>query len=110
MSFSTQVTVSSSLVTLGFGYWSFIKIPAVNFYQKYNDCENEERVSEVYKRRQINESDFEEKQDLIADYESDRYIPLLSLKVLSRPVNLGERTRSLTHLVNIESKKYQVKY
>ncbi len=64
----------------------------------------------MYKCRQINESEDEERQDLPADYENDGYIPLPPLKVSNRPVNLGKGTRSLTHLVSIESKRYQVKY
>ncbi len=64
----------------------------------------------MYKRRQINESKDEERQDLSANYENGRYIPLPPLKILNRPVNLGERTRSLTYLVSIKSKKYQMKY
>ncbi len=64
----------------------------------------------MYKRRQINESEDEERQDLPADYENGGYILLSSLKVSNRPINQGEGTRSLTHLVSIESKRYQVKY
>ncbi len=64
----------------------------------------------MYKRRRINEREDEERQDLPTDYENDGYIPLPPLKVSNRPVNLGEGTRSLTHLVSIESKRYQVKY
>lgn len=60
----------------------------------------------MYKHRHINESEDEDRQDLPADYENDRYIFLPPLKLSNRPVNLGEEMRSLTHLVSIESKKY----
>ncbi len=106
MSFSSQATINSSLVTLRFGYWSFVKAPAVNSCQRYDDSEDEERAPKVYKRRQINESEQEERQDLPADYENGGYIPLPLLKVSNCLVNLGEGTRSLTHLVSIESKRY----
>ncbi len=64
----------------------------------------------MYKRRQMNESEDKEKQDLPAEYKNIRYIPLLFLKVSNHLINLGKETRSLTHLVSIESKRYQVKY
>ncbi len=64
----------------------------------------------MYKRRRINESEDEERQDLLVDYENDGYILLLPLKISNRLVNLGKGTRSLTHLVSIESKRFQVKY
>ncbi len=64
----------------------------------------------MYKRRRINKSEDEERQDLRADYENDGYIPLPPLKVSNRPLNLGKETRSLTYLVSIKSKRYQVKY
>ncbi len=63
----------------------------------------------MYKRRQINENEDEERQDFPSDYENDGYIPLPSLKVSNRPVNLDEGTKSLIYLVSIESKRYQVK-
>ncbi len=106
MSFSSQATVSSTLVTLRFGYWSFVKAPAVNSRWRYDNGEAEERAPKVYKRRRINESEDKERQNLSADYENDGYIPLPPLKVSNRPINLGEGTRSQTHLVNIESKRY----
>ncbi len=64
----------------------------------------------MYKRRQINEREDEERQDLPAGYGNDGYILLPLLKVSNRLVNLGKRTKSLTNLVSIESKKYQIKY
>ena len=64
----------------------------------------------MYKHQQINESGDEERQDLLADYENDRYIPLYFLKVSNCLVNLGKETKSLTHLINIELKKYQIRY
>lgn len=73
--------------------------------------EDKKKAPKVYKRRQINESSNEEKQNLPVDYENDGYIPLPSpFKVSNCLVNLGEGTRNLTYLVSIESKKYQVKY
>ncbi len=110
MSFSSQVTVSSSLVTIRFGYQSFVKAPAVNSRWRYNDSEDQERVPKVYKRRQINESEDEERQDLPVDYENGGCILLPPLKISNCLVNLSEETRSLIYLVSIESKKYQVKY
>ena len=82
----------------------------VNSYWWYNNSENEKKVSKVYKGRQINENEDEKRQNLPADYENDRYIPFFLLKVSNYPVNLDKRTRSLIHLVSIESKKYQMKY
>ena len=70
---------------------------------QYDDSEDKEKVPKVYKRRQINESEDEKKQDLPADYKNDEYILLPALKILNCPVNLRKGTRSL-------SKKYQVKY
>lgn len=64
----------------------------------------------MYKLRQINESEDEERQDLSADYEDDGYISLPLLKVSNRPINLGEKRRNLTYLISIKSKRYQVKY
>ncbi len=64
----------------------------------------------MYKRRQINENEDEKKQDLPADYKNGGYILFPPLKISNCPVNLGEGRRSLTHLVSIESKRYQVKY
>ncbi len=64
----------------------------------------------MYKRWRINKSEDDKRQDLLADYENGRYIPFPPLKVLNRPVNLDDGTKSLTHLVSIESKRYQVKY
>lgn len=58
----------------------------------------------------MNESEDKEKQNLPADDENDGYISFFSLKIINRPVNLGKGMRSLTYLVNIKSKKYQVKY
>ena len=110
MSFSSQAIVSSSLVILRSGYWSFVKAPAVNFCWRYDDSEDEERVSKVYKRRQINESEDEKRQDLPVDYENDGYISIPPLKVSNCLVNLGKRMRSLTYLISIELKRYQVKY
>lgn len=49
-------------------------------------------------------------QDLAADYRNNRYIPLFILKVLNCLMNLDEKLKNLTHLVNIESNKYYVKY
>ena len=82
----------------------------INSCRRYNDSENEKRTSKVYKRWQINEGEDEERQDLPADYESDGYIPFSFFKISNCPVNLGKRTRSLTHRISIKSKKYQVKY
>ncbi len=110
MSFCSQATVSSSLVTLRFGYWLFLKVLAVNSYRQYDDSEDEESAPKVYKRRQINVSRDEERQNLSIDYENNGYIPFLPLKVSNCPINLGEKTRSLTYLVSIELKKYQMKY
>lgn len=56
----------------------------------------------IYNRRQINESEDEERQDLLVDYENDRYILLLPLKVSNRLLNLGEGTKNLVHLVSKE--------
>ncbi len=64
----------------------------------------------MYKYQQINESEDKDKQDLLVDYKKDGHIPLLPLKVSNRLVNLSKGTKSLTHLVSIESKGYQVKY
>ncbi len=64
----------------------------------------------MYKRRQINESEDEERQGLLRDYKNDGYILFPPLKISNYPVNLGEETTSLIHLVSIESKKYQMKY
>ncbi len=82
----------------------------INSSRRYDDSENKKRKLKVYKCRQINESEDEEKQDLPADYENGRYIPLPPLKVSNRLINLGKRTKSLTYLVSIKSKRYQVKY
>ncbi len=49
----------------------------INSCRWYNDSEDEERAPKVYKCRQIYESEDEERQDLPADFENDRYIPLL---------------------------------
>lgn len=82
-----------------------MKPPAVNKRQRFDDSENEERTPKVYKHQRIDESEDEERQGL-ADYESDGYIPLplppLS-KEPNRPSNLGKGTRSLTHLISIQS-------
>ncbi len=82
----------------------------VNSCRRYDDSEHEERAPKVYKCWRINKSEDEEKQDLPKDYENDGYIPLPFLKLLNCLVNLGKGTKSLTHLVSIESKRYQVKY
>ena len=63
-------------------------------------------VSKVYKRWQINKSENEEKQNLLADYKNDRYILFPLLKISNCLVNLGKETKSLTYIVNIEPKKY----
>ncbi len=60
----------------------------------------------MYKRRQINESEDDERQDLLAHYKNDGYISFPFLKVSNRLLNLGEGTRSLTDLLSIESKRY----
>ena len=49
MSFSSQAIIDNSLITLRFDYWSFVKALVVNFYSWYDDSENEERASKVYK-------------------------------------------------------------
>lgn len=54
----------------------------------------------------MNESEDEERQNLSADYENDKYIFFPLVKISNCSVNLGKRTKSLTHLVSIELKKY----
>lgn len=68
------------------------------------------RAAKVYKQQQINEYEDEKRQNLLADYENDGYIPLFPLKISNYSVNLGEKIRSLTYLVNIKSIIYQVLY
>lgn len=107
MSFSNQATVSSSLVIKIWLLIMCIKVLVVNSCQQYDDSEDEKKAPKVYKHWQINENKDEERQDLSADYENDGYILFPPpFKVSNRPVNLDKGTRSLTHLVSIESKKY----
>lgn len=80
----------------------YIKTLVINSYQRINDSRNKEKIPKLYKHQQIND---EERQDLPADYENNRYIPFLPLKKSNRPLNLGVKTRSLTYLVSIKSKK-----
>ena len=87
-----------------------IKVLAINFYWQYNDSKDKEKVFKIYKDWQINESENEERPNLPIDYKNDGYIPLLFLKILNCPVNLDKGTKSLTYLVNIESKRYKIKY
>lgn len=51
----------------------------------------------MYKGQQINESEDEKSQNLLTDYENNRYILFSPLKVSNHPVNLGKETRSLTY-------------
>ena len=55
------------------------------------------------KRPRFDESENEESQGFI-DHENDEYIPFLAAfprRESNRPSNLGEGTKSLTHLVSI---------
>lgn len=74
----------------------------INSYQRINDSKNKEKVPKLYKHQQINDK---ERKNLPADYENNRYIAFLPLKKSNRPLNLGVKTRSLTYLVCIKSKK-----
>lgn len=46
----------------------------INSCQWYDSSKDEERAPQIYKCWQIYESKDEERQDLLADYENDRYI------------------------------------
>ncbi len=49
----------------------------------------------MYKCRQINESEDKERQNLPADYENDRYIPLLPFKVIKSSSKHGQGDKKL---------------
>lgn len=66
------------------------------------------KAQKKYKRWQIDKSKNEESASFDKHESNDRYIPLFLLfsqTESNRLSNLGERTRSLTYLVNIIKKK-----
>lgn len=60
----------------------------------------------MYKYPQIYENKNKEMQNLSIDYKNDRYITLFLPKISNCPLNPSIKTRSLTYLVIIKSKKY----
>ena len=116
MSFSSQRAVCYFINQ--FNNWLLIvgiKTPAVFKQQRFDNSESEEIAPIVYKHQQFDKHDNEEKQSLDEDKgdgDEDRYVLLSStafLLLLQKKSNhlsdLGEKIRSLTHLVCI-SKNY----
>lgn len=75
--------------------------------QQFDNNENEKKTREYpTKRQQINCSEDQERENP-ANYDNDRYVPLFPKpKLIDRPLNLGVRTKSVTHFVSIEFNKY----
>lgn len=110
MSFFSETTVNNSLVTRIWLLIICIKASTVTSCHCYDDSKYEKRAFKVYKLRRINKTENEERQDLPVNYKNNRYISFSLLKISNRPVNLGERMRSLIYLVSIKSNRYRGKY
>ena len=90
----------------------FIQIAAVLNRQQFKDSESEETEPRVLKRQRVGVHDNEKKQNLDEYEDEDErkdigYVPLPFIAPLppqkesNRPTDIGERTKSLNHLVYI---------